>query len=82
MAASAKACWVPTAIEHGGIRRYGVARPSADMALSGRVTKQFVALGSSAIADVALLEAEAAAADTEDVGAPFDIAVEEDAVVF
>lgn len=52
------------------------------MALSGRVTKQFVALGSSAIADVALLEAEAAAADTEDVGAPFDIAVEEDAVVF
>lgn len=46
------------------------------------MTKQFVALGSSATADVALLEAEAAAADIEDVAVPFDRASEEVTVVF
>ena len=46
------------------------------------MTKQFVALGSSATAAVALLEAEAAAADIEDEAVPFDRASEEVTVEF
>ena len=81
-AASANACCVPTAIEHGGINRYGVASPSADRALSGIVTKQFVAFGSSAIEEVALFAAEAAATDAEAVPVPFDGANEGVVVMF
>ena len=81
-AASANACCVPTAIEHGGINRNGVASPSADRALSGIVTKQFVAFGSSAMAVVALLAAEDAATDAEAVLVLFDRENEGVVVVF
>jgi hypothetical protein len=54
-AASANACCVPTDIEQGGINRKGVDSPVADNALSGRVTKQFIALGSNAVVDELLV---------------------------
>ena len=61
-AASTKACWVATAIEHGDCKRYGVARPSAVKGFAGTVIKQSTALGSRAAVELAALTYDAVAA--------------------
>jgi hypothetical protein len=51
MAASAKACWLPMAMEHGGCRRYGVASTLAERRLLGTVMKQSATLALSAVVE-------------------------------
>lgn len=73
-AASANACWPPTAWEQGGKSSHGVESPSDVRALDGSASWQFTAFGSRAAAEFEAAGAlEAAGVDDTAVCDPVTI---------